>query len=101
MLKMKIVDGKYCPIIECDWCHQQITDFRSAVAIWDLEEEVPVLEHAHKGVCHKSCEDFLHDVQPALFVELGTHLVHILWNCGLGSSESVRQAMDDASHQPQ
>ena len=69
--------GKFRPILCCDTCRQQITNYRRAVVTWD-EPGHP--RYVHMGVC---------DPRPGTpgrdpySCGLAEHLLGLLANCGL------------------
>ena len=72
MIRIKFIDGQWCPVLECAVCKEEIRDHRLAMAVWD--ETVPV-RYVHKVTCD--------DRSLPLSDELTEHFTNLLFNIGI------------------
>jgi hypothetical protein len=71
MIEIRLIDTKHCPVILCDYCGDEIRDYRNAMVTWG-ESLRP--RYVHKQVC-----DTRHDPYSCSLKE---HLMALAANVG-------------------
>lgn len=59
MIKLTLIEGLFCPIVECDRCGDPITNIGMGAVVWDWNEDhtaTSPLEYRHKGPCFPMSE---------------------------------------------
>jgi hypothetical protein len=72
MIRMKHIDGQWCPVIQCHECGAEIRDHTTGMAIWG--DSLPV-RYVHKQTCDERHLPYSE--------ELADHFAQLLFNSGI------------------